>query len=91
MSLRKHRKRAQGKKVRTRRMPRVDEKKMGTRIQQDKRLEDEDFEAPDLVRCEECGRWTEDEDDCDFEEVGPLCFSCFEQLRKERDDNGEAF
>lgn len=57
MSLRDHRDRAMGKRPLIRRMPRVTDIKMGTRI-----YEDSEVQGPEPEQCIGCGKWFSTDD-----------------------------
>lgn len=69
MSLRKHRDRAIGKRIKSHRMPKVDEQKLGTKIHE----EDKDNKV-EAIQCVSCGSWFNSDD----LENG-LCFKCIKK------------
>lgn len=75
MGFKDHRRRAEGKKVRFRRMPSPDECKLGTRVFESR--QDEDDTCLDVERCVECGKYIESEE---FEEFDGMCAICAEQI-----------
>jgi hypothetical protein len=77
MSLRKHRRNAEGKRTRSRRMPKPDQIRLGTRVHQSKRLNEND-DSVECVRCAKCGRWGEGDDYKTIERRTYLCPECTE-------------
>lgn len=70
MSVRDHRNRAEGKRFKGR-MPSPNEAKLGTRVHDN--YEDQFQEdIPEVIRCPECGHYTEAEDLDDY----GVCYSC---------------
>lgn len=69
MSLRKHRDKATGRKIKHRRMPSPDEQKLGTRVH-----EEENNHEVDALQCATCGEWFNSDD----LENG-VCFLCVEE------------
>ena len=73
MSIRKHRDKAEGKKPRGRRMPPSDQIKMGTRVQEHKKLEDEEF-TENVDKCSECDNWIES---IELDQYHGMCLECY--------------
>jgi len=72
VSLRKHRDDASGKRTRPYRMPKVEDIKLGTKIEKEA---EKDEKVPSLDKCSSCGEWFEIDD---LEQN--ICFGCFNEI-----------
>lgn len=83
MGFKDHRRKAEGKKIRVRRMPAPSECKLGTQVHETERYDLDDGEM-DVEKCTGCGKF-EPFDELDKE---GLCFTCREDTEDIVEEEG---
>lgn len=77
MSVRDHKRKAEGKRQRGRRMPSPSEVKMGTQTHEFSQPEDE--RIPEIARCDRCEKYVEEEELEECESNVFLCYDCMQE------------
>lgn len=80
MGLRDHRRRAEGKKQKGRRMPSPEQCKMGTQIHETPRYEEEDIE---VAKCDSCDKYVEEHELVECNDSF-LCYDCVKELEEDQ-------